>query len=817
MVIANRKDGGVVYWLAKLYLFAAAVIVALGLVYAFLIYRDFAREAPETPDLSTYLQEVAGVSRMTAADGTALGTFADEWRNPVAYLDVPQQLIDAVLAAEDHQFFSHQGIYFKGVFRALWANVTAGDFAQGASTITQQVAKQFLSSEKSLTRKAIEAILARRLEATYSKRAILSVYLNHIFLGNGAYGVRAAARRYFNKNLDELTVAESALLAGLAQAPSRYSPTSRPELAIARRDVVLDKMQAHGFATAEVIAKAKAEPLVLAPQTDEFPRRSPYFAEHVRRIVASQHGIDALQRGGLKIETTLEPAVDALAYDTTEYSAHKQDQRQGWRGPEWRVDGAAKATFIERATAHYGDAPLDARRRYLGLVEETTSQAATVRIGATTYRLPLANMDWAAKWSITDSTNDHLITDVKSALRPGDIIWVRPKATSLAKFDEWFLADGINPRWRSPRTPKEGEALTPTELLLDQPPHPQAAIFSGDHRTGYVVAMVGGTDYSRSEYNRATQACRQPGSTYKPIYYAAALDEGYGFDTILNDTPRAEIDPVTGEVWTPENFHGTVDDEVSLEYALVFSKNIPSVGIFNRVGAHNVHAWARRLGFTTLIIADQALALGASCALLNEMARAFGIYAAGGEFVTWHSIRRVTDRAGNVLQDHTVVTDPYLSTADRLDRIAAVGGDKRPQAISPRTAFLITKILANVINYGFSNILRQTGINAAGKTGTSSATMDMSFVGFTNQWVTAVWLGDDLRVRPLGKHDAAYMTVVPMWARFMAAATAGQANDTVPPGPPEGVSARDRGDHSKGATGPQSNLVYIRHTPPPTE
>ncbi len=794
MRVANQADGGFFYWLAKLYGFASAVLLVLAAIAAIAVYGYFARAAPATPDLNAYAAMTPGVSRMVAADGTLLGEFAEEWREIVPYDQIPPKLIEAFLAAEDHEFFSHGGLYLKGIARALWRNVTAGEWQQGGSTITQQVAKQFLGSEKTLDRKAREAIVARRLEARYSKQEILAVYMNHIFLGSGAYGVKAAAKRYFSKDLDRLDVGEMAMIAGLAQAPSRDSPLVNPENAKRRRDSVLDKMGRYGYLSNADAEAWQAKPIATRPYRDVFLSTSPYFAEDVRRNVLKRYGAERLGKRGLHIETTIEPWVDGVAYENVDFDARRQDYRQGWRGPEAHLEGKpAIETFLERQRARYGGGSLVESRRYLALVENVRSSGATVRIGDARYDLPLRNMKWAHKWSRTDSMNDLTITSATEALRAGDVVWVSRPPSRLRPFQEWSYDDHLNAHW----LPAREQNVKPNEVRLDQTPRVQAAIYSFDHQTGYVNAMVGGQDYARSEFNRATQACRQPGSTYKPIYYSAALDEGYGFDSTLNDVPKAEVDPVTGEVWIPVNLHGTVDFSVSLEYALVFSKNIPSVDIFSKVGARNVAEWARRLGFTTEIIADKALALGASCTRIDELSRAFAIFARNGRWIDPITVRRVTDATGAVLEDNTVWYDPVNAPRDRFDRLAATAGLAPKQAIPARAAFLTTKLLRSVVTDGFSGSLRAIGVPAAGKTGTSSFTADVWFVGFTSRWLATMWIGDDLRERPLGKNDAAFMSALPMWARFMAEATTGQPLREIPWEVPAGVKPNDRGG-SKG-------------------
>jgi penicillin-binding protein 1A len=817
--IANRDDGGLAFWLARMYGFAALVVIAVVLLTGLTIYSYFSLNAPAVPDLRRYARVAPAVSRMYAADGTKLGEFAKEWREIVPLERIPRRLIDAFLAVEDHDFYRHNGLYWKGIARAVWANITAGDFAQGGSTITQQVAKQFLGGEKSLSRKGKEAIMARRLEARYSKDTILSVYLNHIYLGAGAWGVAAAARRYFQKDLDELTLAECALIAGLAKAPTAYSPIRSVKLATERRNVVLDKIAGSHLYPPMVLEAAKLEPIKLNLYRDVFPDRMPYYAEHVRRYIGERYGSDALATRGLRIETAAEPSWEAGAYENAYFGARHQDKREGWRGPEWRLDGAARELFLSRQRTLYGSDPLIPGKRYLAVVDKVAGDGAEVVIGDRRLQLPLRNMKWASKWVPGNAENDIEVDSANAVLKPGFVVWVSREVRTLPRFRDWSEANK-NPTWLPKVDQVQWDETHDSVVKLEQVPHPQTAIFTADHHNGYVVAMVGGYDYDRSEFNRTVQACRQPGSTYKPIYYALALDQGYGFDTVLDDVKVEIVDPVTGEVWSPTNLEGTMDGDVTLEYALVFSKNIPSVDLFRRLGAKNVEAWARRLGFTTKIFPDDALALGASCSKLDEMARAFTVFARQGTWwprpsgkeQQWIYVRRILDRGGNTVEDNTVAEDAQLPTADRFDRVAALAGVEAPQAIPTRAAFLMTKLLAREVEYGFASILRATQVNAAGKTGTSSSTFDNMFIAYTSKFTTLVWMGDDKRVRALGKSDAAYLTVVPLWSRYMHETARGYPNPPIPWAIPPGLRADDRGDHSKGVRGPQMDLIF---RPPP--
>jgi penicillin-binding protein 1A len=449
-------------------------------------------------------------------------------------------------------------------------------------------------------------------------------------------------------------------------------------------------------------------------------------------------------------------------------------------------------------------------------------------------------MSWAAKWQPGNAPNDETIDSPTQALKPGYVVWVSREIRTIQKYRDWSLPDKTNPSWAPHDEQKEWDAAHPDVVKLEQVPHPQTAIFTADHHTGYVVAMVGGFDYDRSVFNRAVQACRQPGSTYKPLYYAKGIDEGYGFDTVLNDVPVQITDPDTGETWSPGDFGGSdpQNDKSTLEFALVFSKNVPSVDLFRRLrrdgceasGAHcgdghkpgslpgdkNIEAWLRTLGMTTPLSVDDALALGASCSRIDEMARAFTLFARLGKWwprpagheKDWVYVRRVLDRTGNVIEDNTVPEDPELAAGDRYDRFAATAGIAAPQAISQRTAFLMQRLLGHEVEFGFANILRATGLNAGGKTGTSSATHDNWFIAFTSKFTTVVWMGDDKKERALGKSDAAYMTVVPLWARYMFEAAHGYPNPQIPWYVPPGQNPNDRGDHSKGEKGPQEDLIW---------
>ena len=792
--VLNPSDGGFWFWLLKFYAFATLCLGGLAVLGGVALYAYFASTLPRLPDFDRYRLEAAESTRVRAWDGTDLAELASERREILPLEAFPKTLLQAFVAIEDRRFYEHSGLDYRGMMRALVANLRAGHVVQGGSTITQQVARSFLrTSEQTLQRKMREAILARRLEARYEKNQILALYLNQIFLGHQSYGVAAAARRYFNKQVSELDLGEMATIAGIAQAPSRYSPLLAPDLTRARRDQVLGAMASAGVIDEATADNLRARPLAVRQPPDVFRERSPYFAEHVRRDISKRFGEKALWEGGMEIETTLAPWIDEAAQENVDFSLRKLDKRQGWRGPVAHLGGPMADEFRRRSGARYGTAAPSEGRLYLGLVESTSSGKAQVRVGEKVYPLPSTGMDWAFPYSTVDSTNGKTLTSSNGVLHPGDVVWVTPMNRSrLRRFSDWTYDGAGEVQWMpayTERKPLPG----PVALRLEQTPKVQGSLYSYDHQTGYVVAMVGGLDFDRSEFNRVVQACRQPGSTYKPIYYSLALDRGYGYASLLNDTPRAEVDPITGEVWVPQNLNNTVEYQVNLEYAMVWSKNVPSVQLFKLMGGKDVEAWARRLGITTPIIPDQALALGASCTRIDELTRAFSAFARNGSLSEPVYVRRVRDRAGQVLEDNSAVSDPMGAPDLRLDRMVALAGKRTKDVIPPRTAWLTSQLMRRVVTKGHAPALRSSGLLVGGKTGTSSATMDSWFVGYTSRWMTTSWIGDDRRERPLGFKDAAFMLSVPMTARYLYEVTAGQQLKDIPWERPPGVKATDTG------------------------
>jgi penicillin-binding protein 1A len=442
--VTNPKRAGLLGWLFR-YLVLTSLLPGLVLVWVGReAYLYFAAELPDLEQVSAYRDLAPGVTRIHAADGTLLAELAREHRAYARLDDIPPALIAAFLSAEDRRFHEHGGVDFRGLARAMRANIQSGTVVQGGSTITQQVAKSFLDDqERTLERKVREAILAVRMESQLGKAAILEIYLNKIFLGYGAYGVGAAASRYFDKRLDELTLAESALIAGLAQAPTRWSPVANPELALRRRNLVLGDMVEAGYLEPAEAEAASAEPIVLAELRDPFRWRAPFYAEHVRQLVSEQLGEDAVLGDGLTIETGANLVLQAAADHHVESSARKLDRRQGWRGPVAHlIKPSAREQLHARMLDEYGSDPLSPSQPWrLGLVTEVRRFEATVDLGALTGLIPLRTTTWAAPYDRDVGINDQTAADLQKALEVGDVIWVRPHMSTGLDVEPQLLRD----------------------------------------------------------------------------------------------------------------------------------------------------------------------------------------------------------------------------------------------------------------------------------------------------------------------------------------------------------------------------------------
>ena len=708
-------------WISGLsFLFLACLGVGAGLGAWFWISYDL----PKIERLADYHPAV--VTTVLAADGSLLAEFSRERRYLVPVEEIPRHVIGAFVSAEDGGFFEHTGLDYPGILRAAYANLKAGRVVQGGSTITQQVARALLlSPDRTFVRKFREMILAWRIENYLTKEEILYLYLNQIYLGHGAYGVEAAARTYFGKHAKDLNLAEGALIAGLVQAPSRYSPLRHPRRARNRQVYVIGRMLEDGRITSAQAEEAVNQQLQVslhrAPTVD-----APYYAETVRQWLEERYGDATLYEGGLTVYTACDPRFTELAYQSTESGLAALTRRQGFRGP---VDKVSR----EKAAA-LAAAPVSPPHLQSGQVLKATvtrvdeeNQVVSLRLGPEQGRLTLADLKWAHK-PVEDL--DRWPTPVKTVsqvLAVGDVVNVR-----LGKYQE------RGKYW---------------ELELVQEPVAQAALIAMETGTAKVRVLLGGRDFAKSQYNRATQAHRQPGSAFKPFIYAAALDYQGGSYTpvsVIMDAPVVYDDPSTPmQKWKPKNYENRFYGPTTLREALEHSRNVVTVKLLSQLGMDYTIEYARRYGIESPLGRTLSLALGTSGLSLLELTRAYAVFANQGRLVEPVLVERVLDSRGK-----------NIYTASPQSK----------QVISPQTAYLMTYLLTGVMTEGTGRSL-QIGRPAAGKTGTTNDLRDAWFLGYTPHLVCGVWVGQDDNL-PLGRKETGARAAGPIWREFMKEALA---------------------------------------------
>ena len=682
-------------WLWGFNCLVMALVMVVG-ASGILAYHHFADDLPSTDALQQYRPKT--VSYMYAADGRAIGEFSHEFRLVTPLSRIPRLVVDAFVAAEDSNFFQHPGIDLVGMARAFIKNAEAGRIVQGGSTITMQVVRTFLlSRERSYRRKIREALLAYRMEQNLSKDQILYLYLNQIYLGQGAYGVEAAALNYFGKHVEELTLAEAALLAGLVKAPGRYSPFTNPQVVRERQKYVLAQMVRGNFASPKEVEKALAQELVFASRPYVNLQETPYFTEHVRRLMEEMYGADRLYEDGLRIYTTVDPALQRLALAAVERGLDEVGFRQGYTRPLRRLEPEDWNSFKGAAGEALVKA-VDIRNRRLSVVYDGRDQWIETK-----------GLAWAIKGR-----------SVERVFSPGDVVRVR-------------------------RDGPEG-----SELLLARNQDVQAALVCLETATGEVRAMVGGRDSKESQFNRAVQAYRQPGSAFKPFVYAAAMDVGFTPASIIWDEPVEYQD--RGGTWSPQNYDHNFLGPVTLYSGLVKSRNVVAVRLLEKVGTKRVIEYARRMGISSPLGPYLSLALGSFEVSLLDMTSAFTTFPNLGRSAEPIFINRVLDRYGRVDREFK----PNL----------------RP-ALSPQTSFVMLDMLKGVVDRGTGRRVAQLGRPVAGKTGTSNDQADAWFVGFTPEYATGVWVGKDKREK-LGRREQGGRTAAPIFLYFMEKALEGR-------------------------------------------
>ena len=757
----------------------AAAVAAAGWTY-------FSRGLPDLPTVERYRPPI--VTEVISADGQLAGEFFLERRKVVPYQRIPRQLVQAFVASEDQHFFDHGGIDLLGTARAALNTYVLRRRVQGGSTITQQTAKAILISaegfargtRRSLGRKIQELILARRLEAKFTKEQILWMYLNGVYLGHHSYGVQAAAENYYRKNVEDLTLEEAALIAGLPQAPSRYSPFTRPDAAKERRRYVLRRMAEEGMITQAEREEAAGAEVKVFGVDDVFRETAPFYVESVRREVVERYGNDRLLSDGLRVETAMDLERQRAAQAAMLKGLVEVDRRQGYRGPAAHVEGAERAALAARLAAAWPPRSLTPGGYSVGIVDrvDDATRLVEVEVGQTRGVLPLAGMRWARKPNPEVSYAGALLSRPSSALRAGDVVVLR-RATRAE----------LQGRERSNGFAAAAKDVPDAPILfaLEQDPTLQGALVSMDPWSGYVTAMVGGYDFEASEFNRAFQACRQPGSAFKPVVYAAAVEKlDFTPATILTDAPIVFRDDESS--WKPQNYGEDFKGDVTVRTALVNSMNIPAVktaeALTSRVGPTALADFAKQLGITTPVKLELGSALGSSCVTPWELTSVYALFARYGEKRPGTFVKRVLDRDGRVLEDHADYRDPWVPLEERLAAGVAEVTRPREQVMDPRSAYILVRLMREVATVGTGARAAALGKPVAGKTGTTNDSFDTWFMGFTHDLATSVWIGYDVNVTPLGRYETGGHAALPIWLGYMRKALEGrpQPEFAAPPG-----------------------------------
>ena len=682
-------------------LFCAIVLgAAIGLLFV------YSSDLPEIRALENYQPNV--VTEIYADDGQLAGTFALQRRLLMTYEQVPRVLHDALLAIEDQHFEEHWGIDFTRVAGAAWRNLVKRSVTSGASTITMQLAGNlFLDrSDRSFRRKIEEMLLAIQIERRYTKQQIFTMYSNQVYLAQGNYGFAAASQFYFGKPVSELKLTEAALLAGMVKGP-KYSPLVDPKAALARRNLVLERMAEEGKISAREAEDARKQPIVLRLQ---YPRNdlAPYFFEDIRKYLESTYGTEAVHARGLRVYTTLNINMQRAANDAVSDGLHAYDRRHGWRGelPNILRDKLGKMDSYEDEDWRH---PIEKGAYITGLVTSVEDRTAALRIGT-----------------------------IRATLTPPDFAWTGHRRASellkvgdLAQVHIEDLKDGV------------------ARVRLEQLPAAQAALVAVDNSTGEIKAMVGGYSFDESKFNRATQAVRQVGSSFKVYVYSDAVENGATpFDTVV-DAPFTTISG--GQVYTPRNYDERFEGTITLRRALAGSRNVPAVKVAQRVGIDTIVEMARRFGITTPLPAYLPLALGAADMKLIEHASAFTVFPNDGIRIDPHMIRRVTSYDGALLEEaHPEVHD----------------------VLTPDTARTMVAMLEEVVQFGTGVHAKDLGRPSAGKTGTTNDYTDAWYIGFTPSLTAGVWVGFDDKQISLGKRETGARAALPLWLQFMKRALA---------------------------------------------
>ncbi|MBP2302332.1 penicillin-binding protein 1A [Azospirillum picis] len=730
-----------------------ALVAAGGLVF---LFQHYDHDLPDYTKLANYQPPVT--TRIYAGDGRLMAEFASERRIFVPIDSMPRQVVNAFMAAEDKNFYEHQGVDPIGILRAILINIE--NFGRdrrpvGASTITQQVAKNMLlTNEVSFARKIKEAILAIRIERAFTKDRILELYLNEIFLGNRSYGVAAAALNYFNKALDELSIEEVAFLAALPKAPSNYNPERQHEAAMARRNWVIGRMAEDGYITPDEAKAAQGRPLLTRKRDEQEVVTAEYFSEEVRRELVKLYGEQALYEGGLSVRASMDPQLQAAATKSLRDGLIAYDRRHGWRGPVGRMenfDGWPKKLAAMPV-------PPGGEGWKLAVVLKD-DQGDGLDIGladGTRGRIPLSELRWARPWKEGEVLGA-AVRKPSDVAKLGDLLLVEPVSGPAKDEDEKPARKGA----------KESRELPAGSYGLRQIPAVQGGLVALDPHTGRVLAMVGGFSPAMSVFNRATQALRQPGSSFKPFVYLTALNQGFTPSSLVMDAPFS-YDPGGGQpVWRPENYSHEFYGPTPLRVGIEKSRNVMTVRLAQQIGMDKVKALVEKFGIMDNLQPYLPMSLGAGETTVLRLATAYAMLDNGGKRVVPTFIDRVQDRNGKTVFRHDTRACEGCGAVAWKDGLAVPAvPDTREQVNDPRTTYQIVSILEGVVQRGTAAALKSLGKPLAGKTGTTNDSHDAWFMGFSPDLVVGTYIGFD-QPRSLGGHETGGSAAVPVFKEVM--------------------------------------------------
>ena len=707
-------------------------LIFIGVFLASFVFLSLHQNLPSTADITS--TKLKTPLRVFSSEGLLIAEFGDERRKPIDIETAPESLIKAILASEDSNFYSHIGIDFKGIIRAAINNYLSAGSRQGASTITQQVARNyFLSSEQTYSRKIREIMLALKLESTLSKNQILDLYFNKIFLGHRSYGFAAAADVYYGKKLEELTIAEQAMLAGLPKAPSKNNPLSNPERAKLRRNYVLERLYENNWVSKQELETEKVAPISAKRQKSRSEVEAPYVAEMVRLKVIELYGEQAYWQG-LDVYTNIQQGSQLAANQSLRTHLLNYDKRHGFRGPIKSLAETKKSSWINELQQIQPSGKIIPAV----VVQVTKDQAKLLSRNQDSLTISLKDSLWAKKHISSDIVGS-TPKNLKKMLSIGDVVYVEP---TLDQSSSWQLS---------------------------QLPQAQGALIATDAQTGKIIALVGGFDFYFNNYNRATQAKRQPGSSLKPFIYAAALDKGYNSETKISGAPIAIEDAAQGTVWRPQNYNKKFYPPTSLRVALARSMNIVSIRLLRAIGLDYGRNYLSKFGLQQeRLVKSFSLALGSGNFTPFEINRAYTAIANNGYLVNPQLIDRIENRDGTILfkQENQKFCDQCV--VDPTEKLA-------PRIMPKTTSYVINNMLQDAVNFGTAKkalVLERNDLG--GKTGTTNDYIDAWFNGFGGGIVATTWIGFDTP-QTLGHAESGGRTALPMWIDFMKVALQSKA------------------------------------------